>query len=144
MKMYVILLILYFLIAMNNFKFKWIIDDKLMEGRDTWDVTNYKRIWFTNGVLNVGIKNNYHFFINGQEFDFKISGEFIPFQLKTNSFNLQTGKDELIAYSIGFKSINENNEIGTEEKYFFIIKRNIIIFRAEKDDKIKSLEVCRL
>lgn len=113
------------------FKFKWIIDDKLIEGQNEWNTENYKRIYFSNGRLHVGIKNNYHFFIDNNDYDFKIIGEFVPFQLKTNSFNLQTGKDQLIAYTIGFKNDNE--------QYNFTIKQTGIMFFALKDGVEKIL-----
>lgn len=118
----------------SPFNFKWIIDlanIELTEDINEWRVDNFKRIYFTNGKINVGIKNNYHFFIDNKEFDFKIYGEFIPFQLKTNTCNFQTKEDKLESYTIGLKN--------KQEKYYFTIKRTNIFFTAEKDNQRKTL-----
>lgn len=118
------------------FGFKWIIEKKnivLKEDINYWDWINYEQIYFTNSNnFKIGIKNNQHFFVNAKEIDFKIfNPELIPFQYKTNTCNLQTGKNILTSYTIGLQNDNE--------QYYFLINRNNIFFYAEKNNNKKII-----
>ena len=122
---------------LQPFKLKWYIqqDRLLEEGKDIFDTNNYKKIYFFNGNIEIGILPNNLFYIDDsskiKKYDFKLSSMLMPFQTKTAYFSLKDNLQYIYSYNIGFKNDNE--------KYFFRIMRDNIIFEAFKNNEHKII-----
>ena len=120
-------------------KYTWIIEKPfllLYENINEFDYQNFNRIFFTDKQTEFGIYNNYHFFCNDKEYDFKITNydsELIPMQFKTNQLNLTTNQSYIYSYNIGFK----NNQ----SLYYLCCKDNQLFFIAKRQNKEKIIFV---
>lgn len=165
----------------NNFynqtfvkKYSWRIEKYngnivLSEYMHPFDWQGFDKIYFTNGINKIGINSQGIFFANDLKFNFNIDiTNLIPFQLKTNHFDLRKNVDSLYSYSIGFRSpeiaVVTNSQVaqtttsdtshissnlsntdledkqGTcQEKYFIRILAHALLFEAYKNGDKKII-----
>jgi len=95
-----------------------------------------KCIYFEDEKYCYGVKDNSHFFINNQEFDFKLNQKILKFfQYKTATHNLMLDTDG-IEYNVGI----ETEDGDYKYKYTMTIKSpKNIVFTAQKFESEKEI-----